>query len=239
MVDRQARDQMAKVLRAYMAEEILAFEFDKQTSQIMESTQDKIVRELWFILYGCFDDLKNHKVVADRKTWQYFHRILLVLESDGEYQKRYSDWYWNWDQILCAALLATLALLLVLVRDVEWIFLVLVFNTFSIPLVAWISRRRNARDIQRSKWKLQSAPFSSFGNLRYWRKRMVTFKRMPLTPEIEKRKIRSTFLQNVWLRLSMTLFYLFFSPLMLLFYSFPQRDTRTEIMEAIGQAWEK
>lgn len=82
MVDRSARERMITALRGYMDERLTAFEFHNELFEI--ETDDETSITLRGILWGFYDDLKDHKVTASKADWDCLNRILLLLESDGE-----------------------------------------------------------------------------------------------------------------------------------------------------------
>ena len=71
MTDRNARDQMAKVIRAYMSEEITAFQFDDALTETSNATNDKTVQAVGQALWFHYDDCTDHKVVASKVEWDY------------------------------------------------------------------------------------------------------------------------------------------------------------------------
>jgi hypothetical protein len=75
---------MSKAIRGYMAETITAFQLDRSLFMIADATQDGTVKvvgkQMWFHCDNC----KYHKIVASKQTWNYFNRLLLLLESDAE-----------------------------------------------------------------------------------------------------------------------------------------------------------
>ena len=85
MIDQAARKQMADTIRSYLNEEIKSFQFSNALDDIRTQTADATVDLIADILW-CFydDDWLSHKVIASKEEWDYFHRLLLVLESDTE-----------------------------------------------------------------------------------------------------------------------------------------------------------
>ena len=74
MVDRAAREQLASILRSYMSEEITGFQLDERLDSFRRFRNGKAVELIAADLWGCYDDLRDHKVVASKQTWDYFNR---------------------------------------------------------------------------------------------------------------------------------------------------------------------
>jgi hypothetical protein len=87
MVDREAREQLASILRSYMKEEVTAFQLDERLDSFRRFPNDETVELIAADLWGCYDDLKDHKVVATKETWNYFNRVLVLLSSDAELER--------------------------------------------------------------------------------------------------------------------------------------------------------
>ena len=98
MIDRKARDEMGKAIRDYMEERIGAFELHDSLDCIAHETEDGTVkvigRQIWFH----YDDCKDHKIVASKQTWDYFNRLLLLLESEAEaeFVRTRTSWRAEW-----------------------------------------------------------------------------------------------------------------------------------------------
>jgi hypothetical protein len=88
-----------------MNEEITAFQFDEQLDEFRCSSSDKTVKSIARDLWGCYDDLKDHKVVASKQTWDYFNRSLLLLSSKAEVEKVRSGVQWHFSQIFAGGCL--------------------------------------------------------------------------------------------------------------------------------------
>lgn len=104
MVDRTSRNQLSDVIRSYMDDQITAFDLDDNLEAIRAATNDKtvrtVVRELW--LY--YDD---HYVVASKKEWDDFNRLLLLLASDAEITGTKVRRIWHSSQLVAAVSLAS------------------------------------------------------------------------------------------------------------------------------------
>ena len=89
MIDREARNKLAEVIRHYLSCQINNFEFDETINNI-KSYNDPVIsflrQELWFL----YDDLRTHKnegkYKAIKDDLDYLKRIILFLKSDSEFQ---------------------------------------------------------------------------------------------------------------------------------------------------------
>lgn len=93
MVDRKARDQIAAALQSYMDERITAFELNEALWEI--ATPDKTAREIIYALWFFYDDITDHSIVASRDDWDYFNRLLLLLQSEGELENAKTQHRWT------------------------------------------------------------------------------------------------------------------------------------------------
>jgi hypothetical protein len=72
---------MSAIIRDYMAERITAFELDDALDRLARSSQDRTLSFVKTLMWFHYDDLKNHKVHATKEEWDYFNRLLLLLEQ--------------------------------------------------------------------------------------------------------------------------------------------------------------
>jgi len=56
------------------------------------------------VLWFHYDDLKDHKVIAAKAEWDYFNRLLLLLESDAELEEIKSGHKWHACQAIAVLL---------------------------------------------------------------------------------------------------------------------------------------
>jgi hypothetical protein len=110
VIDHTARKQMADTIRSYLNDEIKTFEFHDALDEIRVQTMDRTVERIFYCLWCHYDDLRNHKIVASKEAWDYFHRLLLVLESDSELETSISR-KWSFRQPIAACALAAFAVL--------------------------------------------------------------------------------------------------------------------------------
>jgi hypothetical protein len=224
-IDRTARSQMAGAIRAYMDEDITAFQFDDALSEASARTDDTtvrtIARELWFH----YDDVIDHKVVASKEEWDYFNRLLLLLDSDAE-MTVHSRWTWHPLQAVAALLLAAFV---VVAMRVGWggqlIATAVPFGPPSM-LLAWLSARRRRK--QRRHVDVALAPFPSVGALLSIRRVVPGFVKLRYPKDLVDRKIRSPFARTV-LALPWSLVWCVFSPVGLFLQMLPDRDAEVRI----------
>ena len=67
-----------------MAERIGALELGDELHIIAHATQDSTVKFVNRVMWFHYDDCKDHKIVASKQEWDYFNRLLLLLESEAE-----------------------------------------------------------------------------------------------------------------------------------------------------------
>ena len=94
MIDRRSREQMCAAIRDYMAKKTSAFELDDAMDSLARSTEDGTVGFVRKLMWFHYDDCKDHKIVVTKQEWDYFNRLLLLLESDaeGEFVKTRGIW---------------------------------------------------------------------------------------------------------------------------------------------------
>ncbi len=81
MVDREGRDEVARLLVEFMKRRINNFEFDDALAQI--DTKDKTLQEIINLLWLFYDDIDEHKINLDRYGYNSLNRLLLLLKSDA------------------------------------------------------------------------------------------------------------------------------------------------------------
>ena len=102
IVDRPNRDALVAAINRYLDGETTAFKFDDEIFSIKsdDPTISHVVCQLWFF----YDDCKDHKVQLSKEAWDYFQRLILVLQSDAhiEFSKRRR---WDFTQLIALAAL--------------------------------------------------------------------------------------------------------------------------------------
>ncbi len=217
---------MAKAIRAYMREEITAFQFDDALTEASHATDDKTVQEVGQALWFYYDDCKDHKIVACKAEWDYFNRLLLLLESDGEIEtvKAWREWH----PLQGVAALLFVVFLLIAVRAGFGKHLFADALPFGPPsmLLAWFSSRRRRKTICANEIAL--TPFPTVSSLLAVRRRVGGFMKHRYPKAIIGRRIRNSVIDKLmWVPWSIA--WCMFSPVALFFQMLPTRDSETRI----------
>ena len=136
-VDRDSRNQMAMAIRQYLDEKITAFEFDERIMNIRAKSKDPTVARVAFLLWFFYDDVKDHKVRLNRDGWNYFQRLLLLLESDAKWSRTRRR-QWSFRQLAAAISLLAIGCCAVYLGWGEQLFALLIpAGIASIMLSFW------------------------------------------------------------------------------------------------------
>ena len=230
MIDREARKHMATAIRSFLDDQIKAFEFSDTLASIADQTDDSTVRWARCTLWPFYDDVKDHKIVATKPLWDFIHRLVLVLESDGEIEMvetcRRSP-----RRIVAACALAVFLTLAVNVSSgLQFLVLCAGFGIVSLVLSVWKSKTEPGP----SSLDLALDPFSSITELLNVRRGVPGFIKMPYPKHLTKRKIRPV-LEAIDIPMPMTTWLvstvmrLLFSPVCLLFQCRREIEIRTTV----------
>ena len=224
MTDRLARDQTSKAIRAYMNEGITTFQFDEALFEASTGTNDKTVKNARKVLWFFYDDCTDHKIVATKEVWDYFNRLLLLLESDGELETIRSWWKWHPLQGVAALFFLAFAGIAVNVGFGQHLFAyALPFGPPSM-LIAWLHARRLRQTISTSDSAL--TPFPSVSSLLAARRRANGFMRRRCPKAVAVRTIRDPIIDKLmWVARSIA--WCMFSPVALFFQMLPERESET------------
>ena len=227
MIDRKARIQMIEAIRSFMDEKIGADEFDEALCQANDNTSDKtvqtIAREMWFF----YDDLKDHKIVACKQTWDYFNRLLLLLESNGEVETAKSWYKWHPLPQGVAAFLFIWFIYIVYHQGFgeHLIGFAMPFGPPSM-LLAWINARQRRKQTRLDEISL--TPFPTFGSLLAIRRQVSGFKKRPYPKAITGRRIRDP-ISAMAMWMSFLMVWCMFAPIALFLQMLPERRWETRI----------
>ena len=202
MVDREARDKLSDVIRAYMDDKIVSDDLDNFLL-FRNLTKDETVEYIAHDLFFYYDDFVDHHIVASKELWDYFNRLLLLLESDGEIT---FSTHWSIRQLIAAFCLAGM-LMLAHRWGVGKDLLTLLYPVGIITLI-WtnlLSRKLTKRE----KAENSIAPFSSIANLLAIRRRVPTFSKHFYPQVLQQRRIRSKFKEMI-----VPLFYIAAAPML-------------------------
>jgi hypothetical protein len=226
MMDREARDDMSRALRAYMAEELTAFEFDETLARITDETRDETVHAVGQALWFHYDDCDDHKIVATKAEWDYFNRLLLILESGAEIETVRPSWRWHAGQAVAAASLAAFGCVALWAGFGEHLLVYAVPFGLVSTLLARFNCRRRCKRVTAVEVALM--PFPSVSSLLSVRRNVPDFVRRRYPKEIGGRRIRGPLLNTI-VRVTSALMWLMFSPVVLFFQMLPERESETRI----------
>jgi hypothetical protein len=238
MIDRVARNKMVASIEAYMNDEIKAFAFDDALREIVCKTKDGAVKDAWSILWFFYDDLKDHKIVASKEAWNLMYRIILLLRSDAEVEKKWMR-HWSLTQFIALGLILFLSWLTWTIGG-SGIWMIAWIGT---GLLTWEIDRRIRAPLRKERNGLPSNievfPFDSVPEIFRAAKSVPDFHKRPFPPELVKRRVRNYDMQIPFPRPIMTFFgfigWTMVLPLVLLVQIFPlYHCQRTVIVPAAG-----
>jgi hypothetical protein len=224
-VDRAARTAVAEQIRRFLDERTSAFQFDEALDPFQASSDPTVrfvARTVWFH----YDDCQDHFVTLAKPEWDYFQRLLLLLESDQQIEL-VSVRRWSWTQLLALGCLAGFGWC---VWRFGWGQHLL---AFSIPfgivsmIIAWL----RARIRFRGAYDQILAPFATFAELSTAYRTAAGFAKKRYPHGLAKRRIRSR-VAEFGLRLQWYALWLMLSPIPLLVQTLPVSETRTRVKPA-------
>ncbi len=222
MVDRDNRDKLICEIQCFLNEKTDSFTFDKAIFDIDAKTKDETIRFVITILWFYYDDLRSHKVAVDKEGWDMIQRLLLILNSDQEIVEKKERKYTIRQPIALIALS-----LFVLAYFYVGYSTMLLYVTIGLGVVSMLlSRWRTYAN--RTTVKKELYPFSDTAQLLKLRRSVASFQKERYKQQLKKRKIRSSF-ESAVLHLPSRLFWLVFSPIVLLYQSFPETNIFVEI----------
>jgi hypothetical protein len=220
MVDRASREQMIGAIQSYMDEAILSDQLDSMLGEISGGREDATVRTVGLAVWGLYDDLQDHLVVASKEQWDYLNRLLLLLRSDAEatvVRERF--------RLMHGAPLLALGAYLCLIASTRFS-LDGIFG-WAVPLglvsmgFAWLRRRWAVKHAQ----KPSTTPFPTLSCLLAVRRSAEHFERKHYPRALAGRRLRSrlneALLWALWIP-----GWLIFSPIVLLAQALPDREIR-------------
>ncbi len=226
MIDRNARNQMTEAIRSYMDEGITAFQFDDALTQTSRTTSDETVQTIRKVLWYHYDDCKDHKIVASKQQWDFFNRLLLLLESEGELETGKS-WY-EWHPLQCVAAFLLLLYIITTYREGLGGHLIGFALPYGPPsmLLAWFNHRRERKNITTAEISL--IPFPTFGSLMAVRRRAAGFRKRAYPHAVAGRRIRDGVIEKLmWIQ--WLFIWCMFAPVALFFQMLPRRRCETSI----------
>ncbi len=228
MIDPAARKQMADAIRSYLNEEIRSFRFSDALDDIRTQTDDPTVSLIADILYcRCDNDIQNHQVIASRREWDYFHRLLLVLDSDTELEVVKTR-KWSPRQTIAAS---AVAIFVILALRVGWgihlLALSAAFALVSILLDRWRYKeaaRLDAKDIALT-------PFVSIPQILAARRRALRFSKRRYSGHLARRLRYAIIDMLVFLPFTLVAYAVrvILSPILLLSQAMPETDSKVRV----------
>lgn len=220
-VDREHRDRLAKAIRQYLAAECSAFTFDDVIHNICDSSDDPTISYVTRSVWCHYDDCKDHTVNLSKEEWDYFQRMLLLLESDAQIEEtRVKTWCFSQlvaligMAIFCASAVA-------LGFGYHLFILVIPFGILSVGLSKWRRRRRP----HLTAYERSLVPFSSVAELLAVRRSVEGFVKQKYPESLRSRRIRSPFMERLmWLQNHVL--WMLFSPFVLVVQLLPETELR-------------
>jgi len=190
MIDRATRDETVAAIEAYMNDEITAFAFADTTHRIATGTKDEAVGEAVETLWYFYDDITNHKIVANKEEWNLMQRFILFLQSDAELATK-CERQWSVTQIVALCLIAFIVLF-------AWIFgesWILFITWIGAGALTWEIDRRFRAPLRAGRLiDVITFPFDSSLDIIRAARTVSNFHKRRFPQELAKRRIR-----NGWL----------------------------------------
>lgn len=138
VVDREARRDLAALMRQFLHEELTAFQFDEAIhARRFGNSKDSAVRFVIYSVWHYYDDCKDHLVHFEKAEWDYFQRLLLLLETDRGIDRDPAHWSvaqlvalaallsagaaaWNWGLVWIPALFLPMGVVAFALEWVSW-----------------------------------------------------------------------------------------------------------------------
>jgi len=223
-VDRLARDRLIAVIEDWLNLKITAFQFDDQLWEIRSKDQSvkSVMDQLWYT----YDDVRDHQMDYEKPTWDWAQRILLLLKSNAQMQIQRRR-IWSWTQILVALSLAVfLCVALWFGWGIQLLAIAIPFGIISIC----IQKYRESRLMQISDANLSIWPFESVAQLMYIRRAAPNFQKQQFSGRQSRPYTRSK-LSLLPGYLVLNAIWLIAGPAVLFFQLWPDRISRTSIVE--------
>jgi hypothetical protein len=222
---RYDRDTLAEVINRYLADDLTAFKLDDALSSIVARTKDETVKRVADLLWYHYDDLEDHKVVASKEEWDFFRRLLLVLQSDADLYEETGKRRWTARQAVAAVCLVVFG---VVVAKTGWgyhLFCATVpLGGVSVLLKLWQS------SVEEAHLHAQTAliPFGSISELLSLRRKVRGFVKSLYPVRLGSRQIRGP-VGAAFNWLHFIVVWLLFSPVALLIQALPEREQRWKV----------
>lgn len=216
---------MGKVIRDYMEERIAAFDLADSLDGIAHATKDETVKFVGRLMWFHYDDLKDHKIVASKQEWDYFNRLLLLLESEVEAEFVKTPRSWRAQQAVAALFLAGFVFVALRSGFGKSLIVYTLLSGAVSMFVMWSGLRGLEKP---SAAEIAITPFPSIASLLSIRRRVTMFARKRYPKSIAGRRIRNPFVEKVRC-IPTGILWLVFSPIVLLIQALPQRQLEPRI----------
>jgi hypothetical protein len=229
MVDREARDELARVLEAYMADEITAFQLDEELFGRQWPDDDETLMEVVFAVWGCYDDFEDHSFRGGKPVWDLLQRFVLLLKSDDSVvsTRRLRI------TLRQPVAMACLAAFVVALTHFGWsdalLAVCVAIGIVSVLLSKWRKRSEKGTDARLPV----TVPYGSVAELLGARRRVTAFRKRPYPRDRDARnRRRRSPLQEVIDRSRLLAAWLHYSPLPLLFQALPEFESELRVIPA-------
>ena len=222
VIDRQSRNHLVNAINRYIDGTMTAFAFDDEIFGILHASKDVtveyVVRSLWLH----YDDCKDHLAGLTKEEWDYFQRLILLLESNAEVEKEFHR-KWSIRQLVAGLGLIGFGLCAYEVGIGWHLFgFALAFGPVSIALSYW----RNLSEMPEARKRTDLLPFSSLSELRAIRKAVAGFSKRKYPAGSKPRSVHGRLMTTVvWFQTCVL--WSFISPLILLFQTLPEKEVQT------------
>jgi len=192
VIDRDARNGLSALIRRYLDEDIMAFDLDEALDDFRDSSDSGVTfvaESLWYH----YDDCDDHLIVASKPQWDYFQRLLLLLESNSTVS---TERHRQWSATQIVAVFSLLMCVLIAIQTGVGSHLFIFFIPFGLCSIVISQFRRPAIDA--GPYDEIITPFASIRDLRVAYNSASSFRKRQYPRRIESRLIRSTVLSAFW-----------------------------------------
>jgi len=216
---------LVEIIRQFLNEEMMAFEFDDIIFNIFDKSDDPVVIYTVNQLWHFYDDCKDHKVALNKGAWDYINRLILLLESDGQIIIDNSR-RWRFTQLLAFLGLLFFCVCIAVSGFGEHLLIVTVPLGVLSFVITWI---RDKSEPVLSKNELALIPFKSRSEILALRRKLPDFEKVKYSCTLKNNPIRSPFFEK-FLNCYWRVVWLMLSPLALLYQSFPSKNEVAHII---------
>jgi hypothetical protein len=213
-INRIDRAAVIELINQYTSDAIGSSEFDEKLQEIGNRSEDETVEKAVWWLWGFYDDLIEHKIVANKAEWDYLQRLQLLLHADAvvRYERRRG---FTWRQ--CAAWVCLAPFASAMLAGLSYWIVAILLGIMSFAL-----GRAGAR-AERCRMAEELVPFGSLGEIRRVRRSVPEFAKKRYPRILARRRIRGPVTFGLML-LPWAVLWVIFSPLVLLFQATPEED---------------